>query len=120
MFAPSKVNLDTQKMKIYLAGKQIFPTTLELDLTQRCTRSCSGCPYSVSRRAGLTLQLPFLDKLFSIIGPQTSGIVLTGGEATIVPHFPEVVALAYKRGFKAIAVISDNRMIVFRPGAMHP
>ncbi|MFC1813648.1 radical SAM protein [Thermodesulfobacteriota bacterium] len=108
IFAPSKINIDTQKMKAYLDGKQIFPTTVELDLTQLCTRSCPGCPYSVSRRAGLTLQLPFLDRLFSILGPNTPGLVLSGGEATIVPHFPEVLALARKKGFKEIAVISNG------------
>jgi MoaA/NifB/PqqE/SkfB family radical SAM enzyme len=111
MFAPSKVNLNTKKVKTYLTGEHIFPTTVELDLTQLCVRSCPGCPYLASRRAGLTLQLPFLDRLFSIIGPKTPGIVITGGEATIVPHFPEVVALAKKRGFKAIAVISNGANI---------
>ena len=111
IFAPSKVNIDHKKVKAYLQGERIFPTTIELDLTQLCTRSCTGCPYSVSRRAGLTLQLPFLDRLFSILGPHTSGIVLSGGESTIVPHFPETVALAKKKGFREIAVISNGANI---------
>ena len=97
IFAPSKVDIDHQKMEAYLNGERIFPTTIEMDLTQLCTRSCSGCPYGVSRRAGLTLQLPFLDRLFSILGPHTPGIVLSGGEATIVPHFPQTVALGKKK-----------------------
>ncbi|MEE9190618.1 MAG: hypothetical protein V3U16_07600, partial [Candidatus Neomarinimicrobiota bacterium] len=102
VFASSKVNTKTQKIEDYLNGKPIFPTTIELDLTQVCTRACSGCPYLISRQAGLTLQLPFLDRLFSVLGPRTPGIVLSGGESTTVPHFPEVVALAKKRGFKDI------------------
>lgn len=108
IFAPSKVTADQQKLETYLRGEPIYPTTIELDLTQLCTRSCPGCPYSVVRRPGLTLQLPFLDRLFSILGPHTPGIVLSGGESTLVPHFPETVALARQKGFKQIAVISNG------------
>jgi MoaA/NifB/PqqE/SkfB family radical SAM enzyme len=111
VFAPSKVATDPQRIKAYLSGEQIFPITLEMDLTQRCTRSCSGCPYAASRRPGLTLQPSFLDRLFSVLGPHTPGIVLTGGEPTIVPHFPETAALARKKGFKEIAVISNGANI---------
>ncbi len=111
IFAPSKVANDPQRIKAYLNGEQIFPITIEMDLTQLCTRSCSGCPYSASRKPGLTLPLPFLDRLFSVLGPHTPGIVLTGGESTIVPHFPETTALARKKGFKEIAVISNGANI---------
>jgi MoaA/NifB/PqqE/SkfB family radical SAM enzyme len=111
IFAPSKVNIDHQKIEAYLKGERIYPTTIEMDLTQLCTRCCPGCPYSVSRQAGLTLQLPFLDRLFSILGPHTPGIVLSGGESTIVPHFPQTVALARKKGFKEIAIISNGANI---------
>ena len=111
IFAPSKVNIDHQKIEAYLNGEQIFPTTIELDLTQLCTRSCPGCPYSASRKPGLTLQIPFLDRLFSVLGSNTSGIVLSGGEPTIVPHFLETVAMARKKGFKEIAVISNGANI---------
>lgn len=108
IFAPAKVAADQEKINAYFRGERIFPTTIELDLTQLCTRSCPACPYSVSRRPGLTLQLPFLDRLFAVLGPQTPGIVLSGGESTIVPHFPETTALARKRGFQQIAVISNG------------
>ena len=77
VFAPSKVAGEKQKIEAYLNGEHIFHTTVELDLTQLCTRSCLGCQYSVSRIQGLTLQLPFLDRLFSILGPHTPGIVLS-------------------------------------------
>lgn len=111
IFAPSKVAIDSQKIKAYLNGERISPVTMEMDLTQLCPRSCSGCPYSVSRRPGLTLQLPFLDRLFGVVGPHTPGIVLSGGESTIVPHFPQTVALARKKGFREIAVISNGANI---------
>ncbi len=108
VFAPSKVDIDHPKIEAYLRGERIYPTTIEMDLTQVCTRSCSGCPYSVSRQAGLTLQMPFLDRFLGILGPHTPGLVLSGGEATTVPHFPQVLATARKKGFKEIAVISNG------------
>jgi hypothetical protein len=108
IFAPSKVTVDQKKLEAYLRGEPIYPTTIELDLTQLCTRSCPTCPYSVARRPGLTLQLPFLDRLFSVLGPHTPGIVFSGGESTLVPHFPETLALARQKGFRQIAVISNG------------
>ena len=111
IFAPSKVAADQEKIEAYFRGERIYPTTIELDLTQLCSRSCPGCPYSVSRRPGRTLQLPFLDRLFAVLGPHTPGLVLSGGEATIVPHFPATTALARKRGFRQIAVISNGANI---------
>jgi len=111
IFSPSKVGINHQKIEAYLNGKPIFPTTIELDLTQLCNRSCPGCPYRASGKHGLTLQLPFLHRLFSVLGPSTPGIVLTGGEPTIVPHFSEIVAMARRKGFKEITVISNGANI---------
>ena len=111
IFSPSKISANHQKIEAYLNGEQVFPTTIELDLTQLCTRSCPECPYCSSRRPGLTLQIPFLDRLFSVLGPNTPGVILTGGEPTIVPHFPETVTMARKKGFKEIAVISNGANI---------
>jgi len=108
IFSPSKVTTDRNKLEAYLRGERIYPTTIELDLTQLCSRSCPICPHSVEKRPGLTLQLPFLERLFGILGPHTPGLVLSGGEATIVPHFPETLALAREKGFKQIAVISNG------------
>lgn len=111
VFSQSKVGIDRQKLESYIRGEPIFPTTIEFDLTQLCSRSCLGCPYSTSRRPGLTLQIPFLDRLFSILGPNTPGLIISGGEATIVPHFPETVAMAKRKGFQDIAVISNGAKI---------
>jgi hypothetical protein len=111
VFTPSKVDADHPKIEAYLKGEQIFPTTVELDLTQLCSRSCVGCPYGIARAPGLTLQLPFLERLFSVLGPHTPGIVFSGGEPTITPHFSEVIKLAHKKGFKEIAIISNGANI---------
>jgi len=108
IFAPSKVDIHHQKIQAYLDGEAIYPTTIEMDLTQLCSRACAGCPYGSVRKAGLTLQMPFLNRLFSVLGPHTPGIVFSGGEPTIVPHFPKVLALAREKGFEEIAVISNG------------
>ena len=111
IFTPSKVASEHDKVEAYLKGERFYPTTMEIDLTQLCSRDCPGCPYGASRRPGLTLQLPFLDRLFSVLGPHTPGVVFSGGEPTIVPHFTETLKLARDKGFKEIAIISNGENI---------
>jgi len=111
VFTPSKVTVEHQKLEDYLNGEKIFPTTVEVDLTQMCNRSCSGCPNRQSRRQGHTLQFSFLDRLFSILGPNTPGIILSGGEPSIFPFFAETVSMARKKGFKQIVVVSNGANI---------
>lgn len=108
VFSPAKVDLQHAKVQAYLRGEPIWPTTMELDLTQVCSRACTGCPYGSARTAGLTLQLPFLDRLFGTLADRTTGLVLSGGESTIVPHFADTMALAKHHGFQEVAVISNG------------
>jgi hypothetical protein len=105
------VAIHRERIEAYLRGETIYPVTIELDLTQHCTRSCPACPYAAARSAGLTLGLPFLDRLFSILGKNTPGLVLSGGEPTSVPHFSETLDLAKAKGFKEVAVISNGSML---------
>lgn len=111
IFATSKIGTHQDRIDAFLKGELIYPITLELDLTQRCTRKCPGCPYADARKAGHTLELPFLEKLFSILGGRTPGIVFSGGEPTVVPHFPEAAALAREKGFREIAVITNGSLL---------
>jgi hypothetical protein len=111
VFTPAKVASDQEKIKAYLNGERFFPTTIEIDLTQLCSRSCGGCPYGASRKPGLTLQMPFLDRIFSILGPNMPGIVFSGGEPTIVPHYPETLKTARQKGFHEITTISNGANI---------
>jgi organic radical activating enzyme len=108
IFSPAKVAIHQERIDAYLKGRQIYPVTMEMDLTQLCTRSCPTCPYSSARGTGLTLEMPLLDRLFSVLGQHVSGLVISGGEPTWVPHFPETVALARAKGFQEIAVISNG------------
>ncbi len=111
VFHPAKVAVSQQRIDAFLRGERFYPLTMEIDLTQRCTRSCPDCPYGVSRRPGLTLSLPFIERLFEILGQHTPGVILSGGEPTSVPHFPETVALANKHGFNEIAVITNGTLL---------
>lgn len=108
VFSPSKVSTHTERIEAFWNGKRIYPVTIELDLTQCCTRACSECPYSASRAPGYTLELPFLDRLFCILGPHTPGLILTGGEPTSVPHYPEALRLARAKGFSEISTITNG------------
>ena len=108
IFATSKITIEESRLRTYLSGGNIFPLTIELDLTQKCTRSCPSCPYLVSRRSKHTLGYPMIDRLFGILGKNTPGVVLSGGEPTSHPQFPGVIKLAKKKGFREVAVISNG------------
>ena len=108
VFAPSKVGIDRNRINAYLNGERVHPLTMEMDLTQLCTRNCPSCPFGASRRPGLTLQLPFLERLFKALQGRIPGLVLSGGEPTLAPHFPETVQVARKSGVQQIAVITNG------------
>jgi len=108
IFAASKVTAHQDRIDAYLRGERVFPITIELDLTQCCTRACAGCPYGLARQDRHSLDLAFLEGLFGILGPHVPGIVLSGGEPTLTPHFSETLHLARQKGFRQIAVISNG------------
>jgi hypothetical protein len=108
VFAPSKVGVDRNRINAYLNGERVHPLTMEMDLTQLCSRSCPACPFGASRRPGLTLQLPFLERLFKALQGRIPGLVLSGGEPTLAPHFPETIQVARKSGVQQIAVITNG------------
>lgn len=111
VFSSSKLSFNKNRVEAYARGEKIYPVTMEIDLTQKCTRSCKDCPYGASRRPGLTLTLPFIEKLFGILGPHVPGLVLSGGEPTSVPYFPEILAAARRSGFKEICVITNGSLL---------
>lgn len=104
---PAKVAAEPAKLAVYLRGERIFPTTLELDLTTACTRSCPECP-STTAPVQRTLSREALDWLLGSLDGQTPGLLLTGGEPTMAPLFPETLALARRRGFREIAVVTNG------------
>jgi MoaA/NifB/PqqE/SkfB family radical SAM enzyme len=104
---PAKVAAEPEKLRAYLRGEEIFPTTLELDLTTACTRTCPECP-STTAPVQRTLERPWLEWLLASLEGRTPGLLLTGGEPTMAPLFPAALALARGAGFREIAVVTNG------------
>ncbi|NQV02868.1 MAG: radical SAM protein [Bacteroidia bacterium] len=102
-----KVGFHVEKLNQYITGHSIFPVTLELDITSTCSRVCKDCP-SARSPVKQELDLAFIENLFDSFEGQTKGLLLTGGEPTISPVFPNVLALARKKGFENIAVVTNG------------
>lgn len=102
-----KIASHPDKVAMYLRGQPIFPVSLELDLTSRCSRACRDCP---STRASdyWDLDKGFIERLFGILGKGSSGLLLTGGEPTLSPLFSYALAQARNKGFREIAVVSNG------------
>ena len=105
-----KVASDRGRLENYLAGKNIFPLSVEFDLTDMCNRSCPGCP-SVKATTKHFLSIEFIDRLLGILEGQTHGLLFTGGEPTIAPHFTRSLQLARKRKFRQIAIVSNGKCL---------
>jgi len=108
--SPYKIAAHRAKITAYLKAEPIFPATLELDITSRCTRICRNCPSSRSKK-GFDLAWDFIDSLLASLEGQTQGLLLTGGEPTSSPRFADVLALARKRGFREIAVVTNGALL---------
>ena len=96
-----------ERIKDYIKGKNIFPITLELDLTSKCNRLCNDCPSTRAKEHDY-LSLEFIERLFYLLEGQTPGLLLTGGEPTIAPLFPKALSMAREIGFKDIAVVTNG------------
>jgi MoaA/NifB/PqqE/SkfB family radical SAM enzyme len=105
-----KIASDRSRLEDYLSGKNIFPLSVEFDLTDECNRSCPGCP-SVKATTKHFLSLKFIDRLLGILEGQTHGLLFTGGEPTIAPLFSKSLQLARKRKFRQIAVVSNGKCL---------
>ena len=105
-----KVGFHRERVNDYIEGRDIFPVTLELDLTSDCTRACPECP-SVNSAKHCSLSMEFLERLFEDLEGQTPGLLLTGGEPTMAPLFPQVLENAGKYCFQEIAVVTNGTLI---------
>ena len=94
----------------YLRGERIFPATLELDITSACNKDCRDCPSARGRRSH-ELSVDSVRHLFSVLEGQTRGLLLTGGEPTLSPFFPQVLRLARDFGFVDVAVVTNGAFL---------
>jgi organic radical activating enzyme len=98
------------KLAAYLENEPIHPATLELDITSACTRQCVDCPSSRST-AHQHLSMDFIERLFDSLAGETKGLLLTGGEPTMAPAFPKVLAMARRYGFTDLAVVTNGSLL---------
>jgi organic radical activating enzyme len=105
-----KVTYHEEKLEAYLRNEQILPATLELDITTECTRRCPVCPSTTGPRSTM-LDLGFVKRLFARLEGETRGLLLSGGEPTLAPVFPDVLRLARQYGFIDIAVVTNGTLL---------
>jgi hypothetical protein len=108
VYANHKSALDQTRVDAYLAGKNVFPRTIELDVSTRCTRKCPLCPSAGSSLPAMTLTADFVDRLLGAVEGETQGIILSGGEPTYSPHYAEILRIARRRRFLEVATISNG------------
>lgn len=81
VFTRDKVTSDTERANRYLAGEVIDPSTVELDLTDACTRACPSCPFGANPSNSRALSLPFLDPghgHLQVLPGETAGAIESG------------------------------------------
>ena len=108
VYANHKSALNHAQVEAYLAGKNVFPRTIELDVTTRCTRKCPLCPSAGSLLPAMTLTADFVDRLLGVVEGETRGIILSGGEPTCSPYYVEILRTARRRRFLEVATISNG------------
>lgn len=106
----SKITYHREKLRSYLRGQPIFPATLELDLTTACNRRCPDCP-SATSLPNDSLEMGFIERLLSSLAGQTGGLLLTGGEPTLAPAFPQVLRTARRHGFTDVVVVTNGTLL---------
>jgi organic radical activating enzyme len=107
MTSPKKIAFHRDKLNAFLRREPVFPASIELDITTRCPRGCQECP-STLRSEAQSLDLPFLDRLFGLLEGQTRGMLISGGEPTLSPIFPQVLSLARRKGIAQIAIVTNG------------
>jgi organic radical activating enzyme len=105
-----KVLYHRKKLEAYLQNQHIMPATLELDISTDCNKKCPLCP-STTGLYSYNLDLKFIERLFARLEGETRGLLLSGGEPTMSPIFPEVLKLARDYGFIDIAIVTNGSLL---------
>ncbi|MCW4033205.1 MAG: radical SAM protein [Candidatus Bathyarchaeota archaeon] len=99
-----------EKLEAYLRNEQFLPATLELDISTKCNRRCPLCPSTMSPSSN-TLDLDFIERLFTRLEGETRGLLLSGGEPMLAPIFPKVLHLAREYGFTDITIVTNGSLL---------
>jgi MoaA/NifB/PqqE/SkfB family radical SAM enzyme len=105
-----KIAYHHKKLLNYLNNKNIYPASLELDISSRCNRKCSDCPSSRGKKYW-SLELSFIERLFNLLSGNTKGLLITGGEPTMADSFPTVLKMARRYNFEDIAVVTNGSFL---------
>lgn len=112
-----KIFFHPEKIVAYKEGKRPFPTTIEVDLTNRCNHRCSFCNYA--EHIGIEADKPSLDteiikktlKEAKELG--TRGISFTGGgESTIHKNYLEIIEYANNIGLDVGNITNGSTITV--------
>lgn len=88
-------------------------TLVEIEVTRRCNAKCPVCFMSADFPSdGITFEEieGLVTTLAEKVGPET-GLQITGGEPTVRPDLPEIVAMARRHGFTGIEVNTNGIVI---------
>ncbi len=102
-----KVVNHTEKLAAYLEGRPLFPAARELDLSTECKRRCPLCPSTIGIGVH-RLRIEFVERLLAVLGGETRGLLLSGGEPTMAETFTATLQIARKHGFLEIAVVTNG------------
>ncbi len=92
-------------------------TLVEVEVTQRCNLHCPVC-FMAAGSAPPDLSLAELEAMYTAIRQQSGewvGLQLTGGEPTLRPDLPEIVALGRRLGFGAIEINTNGLALAADP-----
>lgn len=106
----NKVKYHKERLEAYLRNEEILPATIELDISTECNKSCPYCPSTTSSNSS-TLNLDFIERLFARLEGETRGLLLSGGEPTLSPIFPEVLRLAREYKFIDTAIVTNGSLL---------
>ncbi|MGP8068466.1 MAG: radical SAM protein [Candidatus Bathyarchaeia archaeon] len=110
MASACKVAYHRKKIEAYLRGEQITPATVEMDISSLCDKRCENCP-STTSEYNSTLDVGFIESVFARLEGETRGLILSGGEPTLAPSFPDVLRLAREYGFIDIAIVTNGGLL---------
>lgn len=105
--ATEKIAYHRERLESFLRGEPVFPITIEMDITTQCTRTCPGCPSARGSRF-CNMDPALLERLLACVEGRTRGLLLSGGEPTMSPAFPEVLRQARRYGFEEITVVTNG------------
>lgn len=97
------------------------PTLAEIEVSLRCNLRCPVCFMAAENQAP-DPSLETLDGMFATIernsGKQTA-IQITGGEPTLRPDLPEIVAMGRRHGFTGIEINTNGLVLAQSPEYLH-